>query len=112
VSAVDRRQIQALLWALKPLLNLRGSIPLPYVVTFLHVALDEGKTVGAYAKAMGVHRWRMSRYLRNIGDRARTGGPGLNWVTAKPSSSRRKQIVLTEKGRLIAGQIFRKIGHG
>ena len=27
----DKRAIQTLLWALKPLLNLRGSIPLPYV---------------------------------------------------------------------------------
>lgn len=112
MTTPNGQQIQTLLWALKPLVNLRGSIPLPYVVTFLHVALDEGKSVGAYARAMGVHRWRMSRYLRNIGNQARNGGLGLNWVTAKPSSSRRKQIVLTEEGRSIAKQIFRQIGHG
>jgi hypothetical protein len=70
------RIIQCLLWALKPLSNLRGSIPLTYVTTFLMVALDKGKGVGAYARDLGIHRWTMSRYLRDIGARARNGGPG------------------------------------
>ena len=52
----DRREIQSLLWALKPLSNLRGSIPLRFVTTFLMVALDEGKGVNAYARAVGTHR--------------------------------------------------------
>lgn len=38
--------IQALLWGIKPLVDLNGSIPLPYVLTFLTVAVDEGKPVG------------------------------------------------------------------
>jgi len=71
----DKRDIQTLLSALKPLDNLRGSIPLPFVTTFLMVALDEGKGVCAYARAVGIHRAAMSRYLLDIGDRARNGGP-------------------------------------
>jgi hypothetical protein len=39
----DKRTIQVLLWALKPIANLRRSIPLPYALTFLTVALQEGK---------------------------------------------------------------------
>ena len=40
------------------------------MTTFLMVALDEGKGVSAYARALGISRTAMSRYLRDIGDRA------------------------------------------
>ena len=105
------RIIQCLLWALKPLSNLRGSIPLPYVTTFLMVALDEGKGVGAYARDLGIHRWRMSRYLRDIGARARNGGPGLGLVAVEhdPRDPRHTRVLLTAKGRAIAAEVFRQL---
>ena len=52
IAPSDKRVIQTLLWAIKPLSNLRRSIPLPYAVTFLTVALDEGKPVGTYALSL------------------------------------------------------------
>ncbi len=114
ITPSDKRTTQALLWALKPLSNLRGSIPLPFVTSFLMVAADEGKGVNAYARAMGIHRAAMSRYLRDIGDRARNGGPGLGLVTVEddPSDPVRSQVFLTPKGRSIAKQIFRQIRKG
>ena len=104
----DERLIQALLWALKPLSNLRGSIPLPFVTTFLMVALDEGKGVCAYARAAGISRPTMSRHLHDIGDRARNGGPGLGLVTIRPhpSYAHRRQVFLTAKGHATAKLIF------
>ena len=104
----ERGLIQTLLWALKPLSNLRGSIPLRFVTTFLMVALDEGKGVSAYARALGISRTAMSRYLRDIGDRARNGGPGLGLVTTQPHPSHfsRRPVVLTAKGRATAKLIF------
>jgi hypothetical protein len=66
ISASDKRAIQILLWALKPLSSLRGCIPLPFVTTFLMVALNQGEGVCAYARMMGMHRAIMSRYLRAI----------------------------------------------
>ncbi len=115
----DKRAIQAHLWALKPLTNLRGSIPLPYVTTFLMVALDEGKGVGEYARDVGIHRAAMSRYLRCIGGRARYGGPGLGLVTIEPRPGHghpnSRQVLLTAKGRSLAKEIFkqmRKAGSG
>ena len=106
----DKRVIEALMWTLKPLVNLRVSIPLPFVTTFLMVALDEGKGVNAYARVAGVHRAMMSRYLRDIGDRARNGGPGLGLVTVEPhpTDSVRTQVFLTTKGRSIAEEISRR----
>jgi DNA-binding MarR family transcriptional regulator len=99
------------LWALKPLVNLRSSIPLPFVTSFLMVALDEGKGVNAYARALGIHRAAMSRYLRDIGDRSRNGGPGLGLVTVEdhPTDRQRSQVFLTAKGRSIAKEVFRQI---
>jgi len=108
IAPGDERLIQTLLWALKPLSNLRGSIPLPFVTTFLMVALDEGKAASAYARALGISRTATSRYLRDIGDRARNGGPGLGLVTMQPhpNHSSRRPVVLTAKGRATAKLIF------
>ena len=79
IAPSDKRVIQTLLWAIKPLRNLRRSIPLPYAVTFLTVALDEGKPVGTYAYKLDYNRYVMSRYMqcickiaRNIDDDADT----------------------------------------
>jgi DNA-binding MarR family transcriptional regulator len=103
--------IQCLLWALKPLVNLRGSIPLPYAIVFLLVALDEGNGVTYYARALGIHRWRMSRYLRDIGSRNRSGGPGLGLVTVEHDriNPRWSKVVLTDKGRAVAEEVFRQM---
>lgn len=107
-KVTNKKIIQALLWALKPVANLRGSIPLPCVITFLSVALDEGKGVCEYARATGFHRAAMSRYLRDIGDRARNGGPGLGLVTVQPHPihAHRRQVMLTDKGRSLAKHMF------
>jgi hypothetical protein len=111
ISPSDQRRVQTLLWALKPLSNLRGSIPLPFVTTFLMVALNEGEGVCAYARTMGIHRSSMSRYLSAIGDRARNAGPGLGLVTVArhPNEPQRRQVFLTTKGRLIAEEMFRQM---
>jgi DNA-binding MarR family transcriptional regulator len=105
----ERRTLEELLWALKPFANLRGGIPLRYVTTFLTVALDEGKGVNAYARGMGVHRALMSRSLRDIGERARNGGPGLGLVKVvrDPASAQRRKVLLTEKGRVLLPLITR-----
>jgi hypothetical protein len=87
---------------------------LPYATTFLMVALDEGKSVNAYARAVGIHRAAMHRYVRNIGDRARNGSPGLGLVRTErhPTYSNRRQVLLTDKGRLLAAEIFQQIHRG
>jgi hypothetical protein len=111
IAPRDKRAIQALSWALKPLADLRGSIPLPFVTTFLMVALDEGKGCNAYARAVGIHRAAMSRYLRDIGGRARNGGPGLGLVTVEPhpTDPRRSRVLLSAKGRSIAKEMFQQM---
>jgi len=111
ITENDRKIVQALLWALKPFLNLRRPMPLPFVATFLMVALEEGKGVNEYARALGMHRAVASRNLHAIGDRARNGEPGLGLVTFQShmSNPQRTQIFLTPKGRSIAKDVFRHL---
>jgi hypothetical protein len=111
IAPTDKRVIQTLLWALKPLANLRRTIPLQYALTFLTVALDEGKPVGTYAREMDVNRWVMTRIMQSIGDKARSGGAGLGLVTIKRATGypTRTEVFLTEEGRAVAAQIFENL---
>ena len=110
----DKRAIHALMRVLKPLADIRGTrMPLSYVIVFLTVALDEGKSVGSYARALGIkNRLTMSRFLKHIGRKGSGGNPGLDLVTSKPDPSvyQGTQIFLTAKGRTIADQISRELG--
>jgi hypothetical protein len=110
----DKRAIHALMRALKPFSDIRGTrMPLSYVIVFLTVALDEGKSVGGYARALGVkNRLTMSRFLQHIGRKGSRGNPGLNLVTSKPNPSvyQGTQIFLTAKGRAIADHLTCELG--
>lgn len=83
-------------------------MPLPSLTAFLMVALDEGQGVNVYARSAGIDRRAMSRILHAIGDRARSGGPGLGLITIEQhlSDPARTRIFLTPKGHSIAKEIF------
>lgn len=106
-ASSSKKAIQDLLWALPLPTDPRASIPLPYAIAFLMVALDQGQGVCAYARALGISRSAMSRYLRDIGDRARNGGAGMGLVTLTPHPTdlRRRKVVLTPKGRSVARDV-------
>ena len=117
IAPTDKRVVQILLWALKPLANLRRTIPLQYALTFLTVALDEGKPVGTYAREMDVNRWVMTRIMQSIGDKSRSGGGGLGLVTIKRTTGypTRTEVFLTEKGRAVAAHVsenLRRLSRG
>lgn len=111
ISSGDKRLLQELLWAFKPLLNLRRPMPLPFVTAFLMVALEEGKGVNEYARALGMDRGATSRSLHAIGDRARSGDLGLGLITFRshPTDPLRSQIFLTVKGRSMAKQFLQQL---
>lgn len=111
IAPSDQKVVQHLLWALKPLSSLRGSIPFPFVTTFLSIVLEEGKTQSAYARGAGVNRYVMGRYIHAIGDRGRNGGPGLGLVRLEkdPDHAQKRRIYLTAKGRAIAVEIFHNL---
>jgi hypothetical protein len=112
VSPRDRKAVQTLLSALEPISDLRDRpIPLPFAVVFLSVVLNEGQPVGWYAKELKMTRFAMSKYIRSIGHRAGHNAPGLRLVTINRSRGSRAKsaVVLTDKGRAVAAEVFHRL---
>jgi hypothetical protein len=108
----DNRIIQSLLQALDAFLELRGPIPLRELVVFLHIALDEGNEAIEYADRLKIHRGAISKYVHDLADRARGGGPGLGLIDFKYTGGNRhnrKPIYLTKRGRSVAAAILRSL---
>ena len=103
---------QSLLQALDAFLKLRGRIPLRELVVFLHIALDEGNEAIEYADRLKLSRAAMSKYVHDLADRARGGGPGLGLIEFKYTGGNehnRKPIFLTKKGRSVASAILKSL---
>ena len=83
----DGRIIQSLLQALDTFLKLRGHIPLREFVVFLHIALDEGNEAIEYAHRLKLRRAQMPKYVHDLADRARGGGPGLGLIELSSSTN-------------------------
>jgi hypothetical protein len=111
-NAAEKKRLAVALHVLEPFRTIRRTIPMQYLYSFLLVALDEGLGVMEYAKKAGVAQSVMSRNLLDLGDRARGGGPGYGFVTMRqdPLNLRRHQVVLTDKGLAVAGQIMHATG--
>ena len=110
ITRSDARIIQSLLLALEPLLNLRGPLPLRLATTFLTVAINEGHGVCEYARLVGIHRAIMSRYIHELADHDRDGGPGLGLLRIDEGSYPNKQeIYLTKNGHAVAMAMLRSL---
>jgi hypothetical protein len=86
-------------------------IPLPFAVVFLSVVLNEGQPVGWYAKELNMTRLAMFKYIRSIGHRAENNAAGLGLVTINRKRGYRVKtaVVLTNKGRAVAAEVFRRL---
>jgi DNA-binding MarR family transcriptional regulator len=112
IASDDNRIIQSLLQALDEFLKLRGPIPLRELVVFLHIALDEGNEAIEYADRLKLSRAAMSKYVHDLANRARGGGPGLGLIEFKykaPNPNNRMPIFLTKKGRSVAAAISKSL---
>lgn len=110
ISTRDRSAVQTLLSALEPLSDLRDRpIPLAFAVVFLSVVLNEGHPVGRYAKELNMTRYAMFKYIRSIGDHGRHNAPGLGLVTIKRGYRVKTAVVLTDKGRAVAAEVFGRL---
>ncbi len=109
----DKRLAQGLFLALTSFSNIRDdTVPLGMVLTFLAVAMDEGRCANNYAQALDVYRYSMARYIHGLGDHDRKGRPGLGVIRIVPDKSRRNNrhsIFLTAKGRTIAVELLHNL---
>ena len=110
ISPRDSEAVQTLLSALRPISDLRDRpIPLPFAVVFLSVVLNEGQPVGWYAKELNMTRFAAFKYIRSIGHRAENNAAGLKLVTINRGYRVKTAVVLTDKGRAVAAEVFRRL---
>lgn len=109
VTSLDKKKLEMCLGGIDMFLAIRHTLPGHYMRAFLLIALNEGMGVTEYAKLSGVAQSVMSRHLLDLGDKDRKGGKGLGLVTMRqdPLNLRRHQVMLTDKGRALAGAIVR-----
>ena len=113
-SEEDKATSKRLLGALEPFRVLRATMPLQYVTAFLLVAEEEGLGVVDYARRAGVSISVMSRHLLDIGERDRYMNEGFGLITSRdnPMELRRKEFMLTDKGRAVFHKIKRSLAGG
>ena len=110
ISSRDRSAVQKLLSALTPISDLRDRpIPLPFAVIFLSVVLNEGQPVGRYAKDLNMTRYAAFKYIQSIGDRGRHKAAGLGLVAIERGYGVKTAVVLTDKGRKVAAEVFARL---
>jgi DNA-binding MarR family transcriptional regulator len=81
VTEQEKAYARSLRLALEPFRQLRSTMPLQYVYTFLLVVENEGESVSDYAQMAEVPQTVMTRHLLDIGDRNRAGEEGFGLVT-------------------------------
>jgi DNA-binding MarR family transcriptional regulator len=99
----EKGYARALMLALEPFREIRGTMPLQYVYTFLMVATDEGKGGTEYAKDAGVSPTVMTRHLLDIGDRNRSMEEGFGLITQERDRNdlRRHHARVTPQGKAL-----------
>src|SRR5512139_124364 len=110
-SDLERATGNRLMSALECFKDIRHTMPFQYVLTFMMVALDEGKAIGEYAVKSGVSPSVMSRHVLDIGMRQRNMEPGFDLVMTKPNihNLREHSVWLTDKGRALYHKICRRM---
>lgn len=111
VEQDEREALSKLMGSLSVFKILKETMPLQYVLTFLAVATDEGKSVREYAQVLGVNATTMSRHLLDIGPRNRQMTEGYNLVAyrANPFELRKHEYYITPKGKTLIRQILKEL---
>lgn len=98
--------------ALSRLRTLNEDMTLGAAISFLIVAMFEGRSLREYADMLDCSHSTMSRHLLDLGDMNRKREPGMQLIEQYPDpTDRRKNIYrLTPKGAALVGdldQLFR-----
>lgn len=107
----ELRALRRLINSLRTFRMLKDTMPLQYVMSFLAVAMDEGKGVKDYAAMLDVNTTTMSRHLLDIGPRNRLmqEGYGLIQYRADPLELRKHQYYLTPKGKQLLNHVLKEL---
>lgn len=99
----ERHQITRLRSVLGVFQAVSDSIPVPIVVSFLTVAIFEGRSLREYAEMLNAPQSTMSRHLLDLGIRNRKREPGYGLIeqTTDVDDLRKNVYKLTPKGRAL-----------
>jgi DNA-binding MarR family transcriptional regulator len=103
LSQEEKATARALYMALQQFTALRPTMPLQYVMTYLLVAMEEGKGVTELAKIAEVPPTVMTRHLLDIGDRNRAREEGFGLISQERDRNdlRRTHAKFTPKGKAL-----------
>lgn len=105
----EAKELRKLIKALQQFTLLQPSINAQTIITFLQVALDEGKSVNDYVSITGIPQSTLSRQLNDLGrlNKAREEGLLLIDDRMAPDSLKMRLKVLTPKGRDLVKRVIR-----
>ncbi|MBW7970937.1 hypothetical protein [Bradyrhizobium sp. BR 10289] len=106
-SEEDQANARFLMLALDPLYQDGPNISFHQLMAFLRVVADEGKSVNEYAADAALPSSSMTRNLLEIGDRARNGEPGRQWITQIRDLGDLRRLLAqgTPKGKALMSRI-------
>ena len=109
----ERRAVLRQLNIIEMFRELRTTMPLQYIHTFLLVASEEGCSVGYYATKAQVSPSVMSRHILDIGERNRDRDPGFGLVQTKPNMENLREhvVFLSPKGKALISRLARQFDH-
>lgn len=106
--ASQRRQIRAIYDTVCTFRDLSVTMPVGEVAMFLTVALNEGLSQTELAEKADMKKSTASRYLLDLSEKTRSGGPGHGLINGDtdPSELRRKMYTLSPRGRNIIRKLL------
>ncbi|WP_316235084.1 MULTISPECIES: hypothetical protein [unclassified Bradyrhizobium] len=108
VTEDEKAYARSLRLALEPFRQLRPTMPMQYLITFLLVVEHEGESVSDYARMADVPQTVMTRHLLDIGDRNRAGEDGFGLVTQERDRKdlRKHHAKVTHFGHAVMNKIM------
>jgi DNA-binding MarR family transcriptional regulator len=106
-----RSKMRAVLKSMDHFIALSRTMPVTEAQVFLYVSLNEGKSLVDLVKLTGLKQATLSRYLLDLSDKARGGGPGFGLVKREsdPTELRKNMYSLSAQGRNMLSSIIEDI---
>jgi len=110
----EREVLKNLVKALRPFRDLNDTMPLQYVLTFISVAIDQGRTISEISDRCEIDRAVGSRQISDMSDKKRHDKKGYGLVESKVDVMDRRvtRASLTPVGYALIGRVIRTLaGH-
>lgn len=107
----EAKELRKLIKAIQQFTLLNPKMSAQTILAFLHVAVDEGKSLSDYVAASRLPQSTISRQLNDLGRLNRDREEGLMLVDDRfaPESLKEKQKFLTPKGKELVKRVLKAL---